>query len=308
MQRKIIALIITAAISCFSAFTSPSLRQTSLQAASASKGTTVSAGASSAEGSQTNTAGTISPSCGAVSEGNCDEANSGSSACNAKSTAPSKQAETSGSITSSTAGGTRQNNSAASSSKTSSRSSCSQTASQPSCSRTASQPSCSRTASQPSCSQNASRPTVSQTPSQPASSQTASSSPSASGYTSFQNEVVRLVNVERAKNSLSALTADSLLMKTATVKSQDMASNNYFSHTSPTYGSPFDLMKKMGVTYRSAGENIAMGQTSPAQVMDGWMNSSGHRANILNSSYTKIGVGVVQNSSGRYYWTQHFTG
>jgi uncharacterized YkwD family protein len=97
-------------------------------------------------------------------------------------------------------------------------------------------------------------------------------------------------------------------MKTATVKSQDMVNNNYFSHTSPTYGSPFDLMKKYGVTYRTAGENIAMGQTTPAQVMEGWMNSSGHRANILNSSYTKIGVGTVQNSSGRYYWTQHFTG
>ena len=97
-------------------------------------------------------------------------------------------------------------------------------------------------------------------------------------------------------------------MKTATIKSQDMAQNNYFSHTSPTYGSPFDLMKKYGISYRTAGENIAMGQTSPSQVMNGWMNSEGHRANILNSSFTKIGVGVVQNASGRYYWTQHFTG
>lgn len=97
-------------------------------------------------------------------------------------------------------------------------------------------------------------------------------------------------------------------MKTATVKSQDMAKNNYFSHTSPTYGSPFDLMKQYGVSYHAAGENIAMGQTSPAQVMDGWMNSAGHRANILNSSFTKIGVGVAQNASGQYYWTQHFIG
>lgn len=141
------------------------------------------------------------------------------------------------------------------------------------------------------------------TPSQPQVSQ-----PSASGYSAFQNEVVRLVNVERSKNGLPALSADSLLMTTATVKSQDMAKNNYFDHTSPTYGSPFDLMKRYGVSYRAAGENIAMGQTSPAQVMDGWMNSAGHRANILNSSYTKIGVGVAQNASGNYYWTQHFIG
>ena len=153
------------------------------------------------------------------------------------------------------------------------------------------------------------------TPSKPVPSQPATSSqpapasqPASSGYSAFQNEVVRLVNVERSKNGLAALTADSLLMKTAAVKSQDMAKNNYFSHTSPTYGSPFDLMKQYGVSYRAAGENIAMGQTSPAQVMDGWMNSAGHRANILNSSFTKIGVGVAQNASGQYYWTQHFIG
>lgn len=147
--------------------------------------------------------------------------------------------------------------------------------------------------------------------SKPASSQTASSAGTPSqtaGYSAFQNEVVRLVNVERAKNGLTALTPDATIMKTATLKSQDMAKNNYFSHTSPTYGSPFDLMKKYGVSYRTAGENIAMGQTTPAQVMNGWMNSAGHRANILNSSYTKIGVGVAQNAAGQYYWTQHFIG
>lgn len=157
-----------------------------------------------------------------------------------------------------------------------------------------------------SCSGNSYPGTVSS--SKPAPSQPQVSQPSASGYSAFQNEVVRLVNVQRSKNGLPALSADSLLMTTATVKSQDMAKNNYFDHTSPTYGSPFDLMKRYGVSYRAAGENIAMGQTSPAQVMDGWMNSAGHRANILNSSYTKIGVGVAQNASGNYYWTQHFIG
>lgn len=156
----------------------------------------------------------------------------------------------------------------------------------------------------------ASKPAQSTAPaaSKPAASKPAASQPTGSSYSAFQTEVVRLVNVERAKNGLGALSIDSTLMKTATVKSQDMARNNYFSHTSPTYGSPFDLMKQYGVSYRTAGENIAMGQTSPAQVMNGWMNSPGHRANILNGSYTKIGVGAVQNSNGTYYWTQHFVG
>ena len=142
------------------------------------------------------------------------------------------------------------------------------------------------------------------TASKPASSAPASSS----SYSAFQNEVVKLVNSERAKNGRTALTADAALMKTATLKSQDMVKNNYFSHTSPTYGSPFDLMKKYGISFHAAGENIAMGQTSPSQVMSAWMNSAGHRANILSASYTKIGVGVAQNSSGTYYWTQHFIG
>ncbi len=148
-----------------------------------------------------------------------------------------------------------------------------------------------------------SKPASSAPASKPGSSQAASSS-----YSAFQNEVARLVNVERAKNGLAALSIDASITKTATLKSQDMAKNNYFSHTSPTYGSPFDLMKQYGVSYRTAGENIAMGQTSPAQVMNGWMNSPGHRANILKSSYTKIGVGVAQNANGTYYWTQHFIG
>ena len=77
----------------------------------------------------------------------------------------------------------------------------------------------------------------------------------------------------------------------------------YFSHTSPTYGSPFDMMKNYGILYKAAGENIAQGQTSAQQVMNAWMNSSGHRANILNSTYTHIGVGYVSDG---HYWTQMF--
>ncbi len=120
---------------------------------------------------------------------------------------------------------------------------------------------------------------------------------------SYESEVVRLVNLERGKNGLKPLTADWQLSRVARYKSQDMRDNRYFSHTSPVYGSPFQMIKNFGISYRSAGENIAMGQATPQAVVNAWMNSSGHRANILNSSYTHIGVGYV--ADGRY-WTQMF--
>ena len=87
-----------------------------------------------------------------------------------------------------------------------------------------------------------------------------------------------------------------------------MINKNYFSHTSPTYGSPFDMMKKFNISYRAAGENIAKGQKTPAEVVKAWMNSQGHRENILNSKYTEIGVGVAKDSKGTLYWTQMFIG
>ncbi len=121
--------------------------------------------------------------------------------------------------------------------------------------------------------------------------------------TEYEKEVVRLVNAERAKSGLSPLTYDWELSRVARYKSQDMKDNNYFSHTSPTYGSPFQMMKSFGITYRTAGENIARGYKTPEAVVNGWMNSSGHRANILNSSFTRIGVGYVPNG---HYWTQMF--
>lgn len=121
----------------------------------------------------------------------------------------------------------------------------------------------------------------------------------------FEDEVVRLVNIERQKNGLSPLESDWQLSRVARIKSQDMKDNNYFSHTSPTYGSPFQMMKSFGITYRSAGENIARGQRTPKDVVNAWMNSSGHRANILNSSFTHIGVGYVKSGN---YWTQMFIG
>ena len=121
----------------------------------------------------------------------------------------------------------------------------------------------------------------------------------------FEKEVVRLVNEIRKQNGLSELTYDWQLSRVARIKSEDMRDNKYFSHTSPTYGTPFQMIKNFGITYRSAGENIARGQTTPKKVVDAWMNSSGHRANILNSSYTHIGVGCAQNG---HYWTQMFIG
>lgn len=120
--------------------------------------------------------------------------------------------------------------------------------------------------------------------------------------------VLALVNAERSKQGLKALQLDQKLNEIATVKAKDMAENDYFSHDSPTYGSPFEMMRSFGVTqYRSAGENIAAGQKTPEEVMHSWMNSSGHRANILSASYTHLGVGYVKGGSYGTYWVQEFT-
>ena len=123
--------------------------------------------------------------------------------------------------------------------------------------------------------------------------------------TQYEQEVIRLVNEIRAQNGLSALPYNWELSRVARYKSQDMVDNRYFSHTSPTYGTPFQMIRSFGLSYRSAGENIAYGQRTPQAVVNAWMNSSGHRANILSSSYTQIGVGYVANG---HYWTQMFIG
>ena len=122
---------------------------------------------------------------------------------------------------------------------------------------------------------------------------------------SYETEVIRLVNVQRAQNGLAPLTENWELSRVARYKSEDMAGSRYFSHTSPTYGTPFQMMRSFGLSYRSAGENIAYGQRTPAAVVSAWMNSSGHRANILSSSYTQIGVGYYESGN---YWTQMFIG
>ncbi len=127
-------------------------------------------------------------------------------------------------------------------------------------------------------------------------------------FSAFQKEVLDLVNAERTKRGLAPLTLDAKLSNVATIKSQDMIDKNYFSHNSPTYGSPFDMMKQFGISYKAAGENIAYGQKTPKEVMNAWMNSNGHRKNILSSDFTHLGVGVAKKSNGTIYWTQMFIG
>lgn len=123
---------------------------------------------------------------------------------------------------------------------------------------------------------------------------------------SVEREVARLVNLERQKSGLAPLTLSEELSRVARIKSQDMADKNYFSHTSPTYGDPFQMMRSFGIKFGYAGENIAKGYRGAESVMNGWMNSSGHRANILNANFKKIGVGYVE-ARGTTYWTQLFT-
>ncbi|MGK0467686.1 CAP domain-containing protein [Clostridium sp.] len=132
--------------------------------------------------------------------------------------------------------------------------------------------------------------------------------PTLSEANKLENEVVVLVNQERAKLGLAPLKNNVDLSNVARYKSEDMRDKNYFSHTSPTYGSPFDMMKQFGIDYMAAGENIAMGQPTAAEVMKSWMNSLGHKANILSENFTEIGVGVAKDANGTIYWTQQFIG
>jgi uncharacterized YkwD family protein len=147
-------------------------------------------------------------------------------------------------------------------------------------------------------------PTTTTTPAKPVDT---APTASVSGLSAIETEVVRLVNIERQKEGLQPLVASTELSNVARKKSEDMALKNYFSHTSPTYGSPFDMMKSFGISYRTAGENIAKGQLTAQSVVNAWMNSSGHRANIMNPSFNKIGVGHFKSSNGTNYWTQMFT-
>lgn len=121
---------------------------------------------------------------------------------------------------------------------------------------------------------------------------------------SFVQQVIDLVNSERAKAGLTSVTTNTGQASAASLRAQEIISD--FSHTRPNGSSFSTALDESGVSYRGAGENIAYGQTTPQQVMNGWMNSSGHKANILNANYRIIGVGYCQNASGTAYWTQLF--
>lgn len=124
----------------------------------------------------------------------------------------------------------------------------------------------------------------------------------------YEQQVVNLVNAERAKAGLKPLAADPQLGRAARLKAEDMRDHNYFSHTSPTYGSFVDLLHQSGLSFRTAGENIAAGYRTPAEVVAAWMNSPGHRSNILNANFTALGVGYAAGGSYGSYWAQEFIG
>jgi len=128
-----------------------------------------------------------------------------------------------------------------------------------------------------------------------------------SNISSDEQEVLNLINQQRKNAGLSELQFDSELQKVARLKAQDMVKNNYFSHTSPTYGSPFDMIKQYGITYKTAGENIAGNSTNKGAV-DAWMTSAGHKANILNSAYNYTGIGVVSSDKYGKIYVQMFVG
>ena len=150
------------------------------------------------------------------------------------------------------------------------------------------------------------KPSIPDAPTTPGAPSTPDIEINASAY---ELEVLDLVNAERAKKGLSKLTWSDELANVARAHSKDMLNRKFFSHTNPDGQSPFDRMRAAGIRYSSAGENIAAGQRTPQEVVNAWMNSEGHRANILNASFTKLGVGYV-TGNGAYstYWTQNFAG
>lgn len=122
-----------------------------------------------------------------------------------------------------------------------------------------------------------------------------------------EKEVFDLINNQRTQNGLSALKLDTETLRVARIKAQDMVDNNYFSHNSPTYGSPFQMLNSFKISYKTAGENIA-GNSSNSSAVTAWMNSSGHKANILNSSFNYTGIGVVKSSKYGKVYVQMFLG
>lgn len=122
-----------------------------------------------------------------------------------------------------------------------------------------------------------------------------------------EQEVFNLINKQRIDNGLQALKIDEEVQRVARIKAEDMVTNNYFSHESPIYGSPFNMLKSFKISYKTAGENIA-GNSSNSAAVNAWMNSSGHKANILNSNFNYTGIGVVKSSKYGKVFVQMFIG
>lgn len=131
-----------------------------------------------------------------------------------------------------------------------------------------------------------------------------SSSSDSTSTNTYAAQVLNLVNEERAKSGLSPLTLDASASSAAQTRAKEIVST--FSHTRPNGSSFSTALTEAGASFRSAGENIAYGQNSPKQVMNSWMNSSGHRANIMSSKYTRIGIGHYETADGTDYWVQLF--
>jgi len=133
--------------------------------------------------------------------------------------------------------------------------------------------------------------------------------PGGAEFRDFEREVVRLINVERRQRGLRELEENWEVSRVARFKSQDMIDNNYFAHNSPVFGTPFQMLSNFGIAFNAAAENIAHGQRTPREVVTAWMNSPGHRRNILDPVFRRIGVGVARNArNGQLFWTQMFVG
>lgn len=153
-----------------------------------------------------------------------------------------------------------------------------------------------------------SKPSGTTTPATPDRAPTGTNTPTGTGTLSSQgSRILQLVNAERAKAGSKSLKSNTDLNKLASMKSQDIVEKNYFGHQSPTYGSPFDMMKTYGVSYMYAGENLAI-DSDADKAHNAWMNSEGHRKNILNPDFTEIGIGLYPKGNGSYAYTQMFIG
>jgi uncharacterized YkwD family protein len=129
--------------------------------------------------------------------------------------------------------------------------------------------------------------------------------PEPAGLTADEAQMLKLINQERVQRGLKPLSVDLAVTAEARKKSQDMITNNYFGHTSPTYGSPFTQLSRAGISYRAAGENLA-GAPTVDRAHTALMNSPGHRANILNASYTHVGIGIIDGGPYGKMYTQMF--